>query len=259
MHRFDRNFAFALLAALAVASIALTACGQRSTPLLRQGTVLPSTPLPGSNATPIPLITGTPLSNDIVGKGTIRFANHGENRIALESTLVGYFMVWGYGYSAELIDTKEAGNKAAFDQGLVDVVMEVDRVTDAEWYNSGISSGKIVDAGSLLGASSDKRIVVQPALRQSSPELVSFLGSVTLDDATIANYAASITTGRVGVSPTVATLTYLKSGTTWSTWAPQDIIAGVTDAISTGKTSLRNRGCIPIGNEGGATTMRCIQ
>ncbi|MBM3934206.1 MAG: hypothetical protein FJ319_07880 [SAR202 cluster bacterium] len=206
------------------------------------------------NATPVPTTDRSGSASTIIGKGMIKFADDGTNNVQFGSTLVGYIMVWGYGYSAELVNVREAGYQKALEDGLVDVAVDVDKTADADWYNAQIAAGKIIDAGSLYGADSNKRIIVVSTFRDRAAELVDFLAKAVPGQEAVDKLTAQMTGGRTGIRANVAALIYLKdSASNWPSWVTPAVKEGVDAAVAAGKSSLLNRACIPDGGAGGGS------
>ncbi|MBM3934207.1 MAG: hypothetical protein FJ319_07885 [SAR202 cluster bacterium] len=208
------------ISALFVITLLSTACTPDADPFRPRATATPdpaSTVATSGGPTTAEDLSVLNRNPELLGKGTIRFSNSGVNTTSFGSTLAGYIVVWGYGYSAELVDTKESGFKQAVEAGLVDVVIEALETDEADWYNAQTSAGKMFDVGSLYGPTSDKRIMVTAAFKNSAPDLTEFLQKLSVGEEGITTITAGITGGRTGITPAVATLQYLK--TNEETWA----------------------------------------
>jgi ABC-type proline/glycine betaine transport system substrate-binding protein len=240
---------------------ALACSSSRDSPLMTQVDVGTPTPTPLPTATPLPgqagnvggvqaSATQTPL--DVVGKDIIKIANWQDKSLALENNLIGYFMVWGFGYTVDLVDIEPTEYGAAIEEGLIDLVLEVD-TTDSEvaaWLNGAVESGSVIDAGTLFTTTQNIRIAMHPSMIDRAPDLVEFLGEAAPGDQTIADIAKNVTFGRVGLTPSGASIKYLQENEdVWTTWMPEEVATEVRAALAARKTSLRNRTCIPRGVE----------
>ena len=120
-----------------------------------------------------------------------------------------------------------------------------------------IAAGALIDLGSLSG-DENLRLVVHGGLDDRAPELVEFLTAAKTAAAEIETRSAPITSGRIGVTPIVAAIKYLKEQEAeWTAWVPASIAEKVQAAISGGKTSLTNRKCIPSGGSGNSGSPNC--
>ena len=240
-----------LTAAVAVALMSI-ACGARGTAHLLAEEVGTPTPTAVTSETSDVELENTGTKLDVIGKGTIKFADWQDNAINLENTIAGYLMVWGYGYSVELIEKPFPQYQDALARGELDVVMEIPKDDSPGWYVESTQSGAIEDVGSLFEGKPDVRIGVHSSLVERAPELVELLAKMTPGDELLASLTARITAGRTGIKPSVATLVFLRQHEdVWTKWVPPDVAENVRDAIAAGKTSLRNRMCIPQGVESG--------
>lgn len=251
-----------LLGVSSLAAFAIACTSSRDTPLITEQDLGTPTPTPTVSPTPLPNVTAqvnttaptpeplTPL--DVIGKDVIKIANWQDKAIQLENNLIGYFMVWGYGYTVELIDVGQQNVQSAIEKGEVDLVLEVDtKDTDQEvWFKGIVESGAVVDAGTLFEEKPGVRIAVHSSMRERAPDLVEFLGNLTPGDQNITDIAKNVTFGRIGLRPNAAAIKYLKDHEdVWTAWASPDVVVDVKTAVEAGKTSLRNRTCIPRGVE----------
>jgi hypothetical protein len=250
---------FTLIAILAALAVACSS--SRESPLINQqdrGTPTP-TPLPTAIRAPEQAveIEGTRSSDsqtvlDIAGKDIIKIANWQDKALALENNLIGYIMVWGYGYTVELIDMEPSEYRNAIEKGEIDLVFEVDKgdAGVASWLEGAVENGIVIDRGSLFTTTQEIRIIMHPSMSERAPDLVEFLGVVSPGDQVIADIAKNVTFGRVGLTPGAASIKYLKENEdTWTTWISTETAAEVKAALDAKKTSLRNRSCIPRGVE----------
>ena len=259
--RFSRRTLGAVTLA-ALLSVVVFACApERDTPLITSEEFGTPTPLPTATATRLPeesvQIEGQRTSDqqtalDVVGKDVIKIANWKEGGPAMLNNLLGYFMVWGYDYTVELVEMEEADYREAIEKGEVDLVLHVD-TADADtgaWLSSVVESGTVIDGGKPLANSETIRIAVHPTMTERAPDLVSFLETATLPGEAFSKIAGTVKFGRIGVTPGVGAFKYLKEqGAVWSTWVPEEEASKVQEAINASKTSLRNRTCIPRGVE----------
>ncbi|MBM3935391.1 MAG: hypothetical protein FJ319_14055 [SAR202 cluster bacterium] len=199
-------------------------------------------------------ISGTPVSLDVRKLGHVRLATWSSKDIDFINNLVGYIMVHGYQYTAELVDVTEPTYQAALAAGSVDVVMIAPKSESADWYAQNTGSGTVLDFGTAFSDSADKRIMVRADLKQSAPDLAEFLKKFNPGDAMVTDFAGRVTEGRVGIKANVAALTFLKNHQDiWSQWVPANVVTSVNAAIAAGKTNLKDRTCIPDGGSGGGS------
>lgn len=255
-----RTLGAAALAALL--SLAVFACApERDTPLITSEEFGTPTPLPTPTATRLPeesvQIDGRRTSDaqtalDVVGKDVIRIANWKEGGPAMLNNLLGYFMVWGYDYTVELVEMEEADYRDAIEKGEVDLVLHVDTedADTASWLSSVVESGTVIDGGMPLANSETVRIAVHSTMSERAPDLINFLATATLPGEAFSKIAGVVKFGRVGVTPGAGAFKYLKEQTAvWNTWVSEEDASKVQEAIDASKTSLRNRTCIPRGVE----------
>ena len=259
--RFSKQtFVAAALAALL--AVAVFACApERDTPLITSEEFGTPTPLPTPTATRLPeeavQITGQRTSDaqtalDVVGKDVIKIANWKEGGPAMLNNLLGYFMVWGYDYTVELVEMEREDYRNAIEKGEVDLVLHVDTADEdtAGWLSSVVESETVLEGGKPLADSETIRIAMHPTLSERAPDLVGFLATATLPGEAFAKIAGSVKFGRIGVTPGVGAFKYLKEqGAVWNTWVSEEEASKVQEAIDSSKTSLRNRTCIPRGVE----------
>ena len=257
---FKRTLGAAALAALL--ALAVFACApERDTPLISSEEFGTPTPLPTPTATRLPEqaveIDGRRTSDaqtalDVVGKDIIKIANWKEGGPAMLNNLLGYFMVWGYDYTVELVEMEQADYRDAIEKGEVDLVLHVDTADadTAAWLSSVVESGTVMEGGKPIADIETVRIAVHPTMSERAPDLVSFLETATLPGEAFSKIAGSVRFGRVGVTPGVGSFKYLKEqGAVWNTWVSEEEASKVQAAIDASKTSLRNRTCIPRGVE----------
>ncbi len=252
-----------LIVAVVCLVLAASACtSSRETPFISQedrGTPTP-TPLPtptspasgAENVEQAPVIIPTLTPLDVAGRDTIKIANWQDKAVALENNLIGYVMVWGYGYTVELADVEPSEYRGAIEKGEIDLVLEVDKNDSdvAAWLDSAVESGIVIDGGTLFTDAQNIRIALHSSMTERAPDLVELLANTTPGDETIAVIAQNVTFGRVGLTPGAAMIKYLKENEdVWKTWMPQEQAAEVKAALDAKKTSLRNRTCIPRGVE----------
>ena len=245
-----------------LAAFAIGCMSSRDTPLITEQDLGTPTPTPTASPTPAPnqtvqvdtsVPTPEPLTPlDVVGKDVIKIANWQNKAIQLENNLIGYVMVWGFGYTVELLDVEQSNLQSAIENGEVDLLLEVD-TTDTDqgaWFKGAVDSGAVVDAGTLFEEKTHVRIAIHPSMQEKAPDLVKFLGTITPGDQNIADIAKNVTFGRIGLRPNAAAIKYLKDHEdVWTTWASPEVVGGVKAAVEARKTSLRNRTCIPRGVE----------
>ena len=189
---------------------------------------------------------------DVVGKDIIKIANWKEGDPAMLNNLLGYFMVWGYDYTVELVEMEQADYRDAIEKGEVDLVLYVDTADadTATWLSSVVESGTVMEGGKPIADSETVRIAVHPTMSERAPDLVSFLATANLPGEAFAKIAGIVRFGRVGVTPSAGAFKYLKEqSAVWNSWVSEEEASKVQAAIDASKTSLRNRTCIPRGVE----------
>ncbi len=249
-------------AVAALLAFAVFACApERDTPLISSEEFGTPTPVPTPTATRLPeeavQIEGQRTSDqqtalDVVGKDIVKIANWQEGGPSMLNNLLGYFMVWGYGYTVELVEMEEADYRDAIDKGEVDLVLYVDTgdADTAGWLSSVVESGSVVEGGKPIADNESVRIAVHPTMSERAPELVSFLSTARLPGEAFSKIAGIVRFERVGVTPSAGAFKYLKEqSAVWNTWVSEVEASKVQDAIDANKTSLRNRTCIPRGVE----------
>jgi len=235
-----------VLLALAIAGLAAVACGAKETPFAVGARGTPTaTAVISVGQTPA---AGTPSQRwvDREGKGIIRFAEWSDKPARLAASMMAYVVVHGFDYNVEVIALEQESAPEALLKGDVDVIAMLNRVAEKDWYDAQIAAGTILDMGPVYESRPDLRIVGSASLRLRAPELITFFGPVKPGEAQFEEQAALISSGRVGVTPIVASITYFKNNTAvWHTWMPAEVSANMDRAISTGKNTLRNRACPP--------------
>ena len=189
---------------------------------------------------------------DVVGKDIIKIANWNDGGPAMLNNLLGYFMVWGYDYTVELVEMEQADYRDAIEKGEVDLVLHVDTADadTATWLSTVVESGTVMEGGKPIAASKSVRIAVHPTMSERAPDLVSFLATANLPGEAFAKIAGIVRFGRVGVTPSAGAFKYLKEqSAVWNSWVSEEEASKVQAAIDASKTSLRNRTCIPRGVE----------
>ncbi len=259
--RFSKRTLGAAALAVLLTLTALACSPARESPLISSEEFGTPTPVPTPTATRLPEesveIAGRRISDaqtalDVVGKDVIRIANWKEGGPAMLNSLLGYFMVWGYDYTVELVEMEPEDYRNAIEKGEVDLVLHVDTADadTAAWLSSVVESGTVVDGGAPLADTESVRIAMHPTMSERAPDLVSFLESATLPGEAFSKIAGTVKFGRIGVTPGVGAFKYLKEqGAVWNTWVPEEEASKVQAAIDASKTSLRNRTCIPRGVE----------
>lgn len=256
----NRSLKTVVLATL-LAPTVLACTPARETPLLTSQEFGTPTPVPRPTTTRSPAeaveIAGRRISDaqtalDVQGKDVIRVANWRDAGVAMHNNLMGYLMVWGYGYTVELVEMEHNEYRAAIENGEVDLVLQVDTADPdaATWLGRAVESGAVIDGGRPFSDRRTVRIAVHHSMSTRAPELVELLGTVTMTGSAFSEIARTVKFGRVGVTPNAGAVKYLKEqGAVWTTWVSADVAAKVEGAIEAGKTSLRNRTCIPRGVE----------
>ena len=253
---------FGAAALVVVLVLAGVGCApERDTPLITSEEFGTPTPLPTPTATRLPEeaveIGGRRTSDaqtalDVVGKDVITIANWKDGGPALLNNLLGYFMVWGYDYTVELVEMEEGDYRDAIEKGEVDLVLHVDTADEdtAAWMSSVVESGTVTEGGRPLADSETVRIAMHPTMSERAPDLVSFLAGATLPGEEFSRIAGMVKFGRVGMNPGAGAFKYLKEqSAVWNTWVSEEEASKVQEAIDASKTSLRNRTCIPRGVE----------
>ena len=243
--------AFALVTLLAI-SVAFTGCAPAVQPL-------PSgfeTPTSAARPTPVPiedeptaviLFTPTPAPTAVPNNGMVRFGEWPDNRVQLADAIVAYITVHGFNYVVEFVSLQQSTAHDALLKGDVDILTHFDRAAAADWYNENTRNGAIVDLGSIYESQPDIRIVVSAKFKDRAPDLVEFASRVKPGDVVFAELAAGISTGRIGITPVVAALTFFKNNDPlWPAWVPANVEEGVRLAISKGVNSFQR--CIVLPN-----------
>lgn len=259
--RFSKRTLGAAALAVLLTLVVFGCAPERDTPLISSEEFGTPTPVPTPTATRLPeeavQITGQRTSDqqtalDVVGKDIIKIANWKEGGPAMLNSLLGYFMVWGYDYTVELVEMEQEDYRNAIEKGEVDLVLHVD-TADADtdsWLSSVVESGTVIDGGKPLADSETIRVAIHPTMTERAPDLVSFLETAILPGETFTKIASTVKFGRIGVTPGVGAFKYLKEqGAVWNTWVSEVEASKVQEAIDASKTSLRNRTCIPRGVE----------
>ena len=92
--------------------------------------------------------------------------------VQMENFIVGYIIVHGMLYEAELVDVAESDYVAALQSGDVDVVLEVERAQTNSQFERLLESGEVIDVGSIFGETSDVRIGARAQLKETAPSRV---------------------------------------------------------------------------------------
>ncbi|CAI8011262.1 Carbon monoxide dehydrogenase large chain [Geodia barretti] len=89
------------------------------------------------------------------------------------NNLLGYFMVWGYDYTVELVEMEQADYRDAIEKGEVDLVLHVDTADadTATWLSTVVESGTVMEGGKPIAASKSVRIAVHPTMSERAPDL----------------------------------------------------------------------------------------
>ena len=257
---------FSSLASLVILTALAVACSSsRDDPLLSAEELFTPTPMP--TATPVesgapaetetetaaqeePEATNEPA--DLFGfdyNGKVTFAQWDDPAVQMENFIVGYIIVHGMVYEAELVDVDETKYPSALQSGDVDVVLEAARTESSPQFERLLESGEVVDVGSLFGESSDVRIGVRADLKETAPPVFDLLNNVEADEEVLAGLADQIRGGRVGVSASVAGMMFLKRHEdVWTTWIPSETVANVKAAIADGKSGLKFK-CLTVRGE----------
>ena len=189
---------------------------------------------------------------DIFGfdyNGKVTFAQWDNPAIQMENFIIGYIIVQGMLYEAELVEIEEGGYADALRSGDVDVVLEVPRTAPSAQFDLLLESGDVVDVGSLFGEASDVRIGVRARLKETAPPVFDLLTKVEADEEVLAGLAGRIRGGRVGVSANVAGMMFLKRHEdVWTGWISSETADNVKTAIEEGKNGL-NYKCLRVPGE----------
>ncbi len=249
-----RHASYVVMVAL-VAVLAFGCSSDRENPLLTADELFTPTPLPSETVVP-PTPTGEPI--DTFGfdyNGTVRIAQWDDPAIQMENFIVGYILVHGMVYEAELVELDDGDYEAAIESGDVDVVLRMSRTESPQWYEQVTDSGEVLDVGSLFGKDSDVRIGVRRELKETAPAVFELLGKVEADEETLSSLAARITGGRVGIKPNVAALIFFKDNKdVWTSWVSAETATAVNAAIDGDKTSLSYK-CLHVPGDG--NTLYC--
>ena len=210
----------------------------------------PAEPEAKSDAPVEPEPTAEPA--DLFGfdyNGKVAFAQWDDPSVQMENFIVGYIIVHGMVYEMELVEVAESDYAAALQSGDVDVVLEATGTESSPQFERLLESGEVLDVGSLFGESSDVRIGVRAQLKETAPPVFDLLNKVEADEEVLADLAARIRGGRVGVSASVAGMMFLKQHEdVWTTWIPSETVANVKAAIEEGKAGLKYK-CLTVRGE----------
>lgn len=241
----------------------------RDDPLLSAKELITPTPILADTPTKSESTTDTPVESetktdapvesedtneptDIFGfdyNGKVTFAQWDDPAVQMENFIVGYIIVHGMVYETELVEVAVSDFAAALQSGDVDVVLEVARSDPSPQFERLLESGEVIDAGSLFGETSDVRIGVRAQLKETAPPVFDLLTKVEADEEVLSDLAARIRGGRVGVSPSVAGLMFLKQHeSVWTSWVSSETAANVKTAMEEAKTSL-NYKCLQVRGE----------
>ena len=256
----------AIVATVVLLAAVLFACSSaRDDPLLSAEELYTPTPVPvdtpvgsGPPAEPeaksdAPAEPETaPEPADLFGfdyNGKVAFAQWDDPSVQMENFIIGYIIVHGMVYETELVEVAEGEYPSALQSGDVDVVLKVARTESSPQFERLLESGEVVDAGSLFGESSDVRIGVRAQLKETAPPVFDLLNKVEADEEVLADLAARIRGGRVGVSASVAGMMFLKQHEdVWTNWVPADTAATVKAAMEEGKAGLKYK-CLTVRGE----------
>lgn len=188
-------------------------------------------------------------------QGAVKFGERSNDKaIQFQNALAGYMLVYGYDWTVELVPINTDSYQNAFNDGEIDVLLDLDKEAAAKWYDTHMESGSLADVGSMYDLDANSRIIVHGGLKERAPEVVEFLGKAKPTDELTATLSASISSGRMGIKPTVAALKFLKEHEDlWTQWVEPAVADKIKAAIEAGKASLVNRKCIPDGGAGGGS------
>ena len=239
------------------------------TPTIEENGLTPKEP----NASPTPLPTLAPAAAVATvearqtahlaslfpeSKGDIKIAEWDHKPLQFENALIGYLLVYGYEWTIEIIPTDQDNYEKALENAEIDVVMEFDRSSAGDWYKTHIDSGAIEDLGSINSSDENTRIVIHSGLAKRAPEAAALMRAARPSPELIDKLSSSISSGRIGIKPTVAVIKFLKENEeTWSKWVEPEVGEKISAAVKGGKISLVNQKCIPAGGSGGAGSPNC--
>ena len=252
-----------------LAAVVFACSSSRDDPLLSAEELFTPTPIPSdtpeqpesttdtavepdstTDATVEPEASNEPT--DIFGfdyNGKVTLAQWDDPAVQMENFIVGYIIVHGMLYEAELVDVAESDYVAALQSGDVDVVLEVERAQTNSQFERLLESGEVIDVGSIFGETSDVRIGARAQLKETAPPVYDLLTKVEADEEVLSGLAAQIRGGRVGVSANVAGMMFLKRHEdVWTSWVSPDTEAKVKAAIEEAKTSLHYK-CLRVRGE----------
>lgn len=191
-------------------------------------------------------------------KGDIKMAEWDHKPLQFENALIGYFLVYGYDWNIEIIPTEQDNYQKALEKAEIDVVIEFDRSSAGDWYKTHIDNGAITDLGSMNSSQDNNRIVIHSGLAKRAPEAAELMRTVRPSPELIDKLSSSISSGRIGIKPTVAVIKFLKENEeTWRKWLEPEVGEKIIAAVKGGKISLVNQKCIPAGGSGGAGSPNC--
>lgn len=257
----------ALAATLVLMALALACSSARDDPLLSAKELYTPTPVPvdtpvesrapaepetATDTSAEPEATATSEPADLFGfdyNGKVAFAQWDDPAVQMENFIVGYIIVHGMVYEMELVEVGESDYPSALQSGDVDVVLEAAGAESSPQFERLLESGEVVDVGSLFGESSDVRIGVRADLKETAPPVYDLLSKVEADEEVLADLAARIRGGRVGVSASVAGMMFLKRHEdVWTTWIPPETVANVKAAMEENKAGLKYK-CLTVRGE----------
>lgn len=244
-------------------------CGAKENPFEVGDRVTTPTALPATiNSTPLPTvpIAVAGATAEAAGQahlaslfeeshGAVKFGERaGDKAHQFQNALTGYILVYGYEWTVELVPIDSDSYQDAFAKAEIEVLLDFDKESAADWYGTHIESGALADIGSISDSDGNSRIVVHGGLEERAPEVVQFLRKAVPTDELTATLSAPISSGRLGIKPTVAALKFLKEHEDiWIQWVEPAVVEKVRTAIAANKTSLVNRKCIPDGGAGGGS------
>ncbi len=266
-----RRLAGMLLPLFALAVFLLLACAPEDDPFLvgdrkelAEQALQPAASAGAAGGTPAPEARPKYTDQDLQdrlydqGVGTVKLGDWKDKSNSFYNNILGYIMVYGYGYKIDVVDLEPSGYEAALVSGEVDALMDMSNPESPEWYQEHIKSGAVLGTGSLFSSRPGSRIGVHANLSEKAPEVVQFLGRVTPADEALDSIEALMTGGRTGVRANVAALMFLKRHEdVWATWVEPPVSQKVKDAIEAGKTSLKNVKCIAVGGMGSVGSPSC--